>query len=231
MNSSAGVIISFSDRLTAGAVRRHMLNYLWAGMILTGIIYASFTGNVDQVSLGALDSAKEAVTLCVSMVGVMALWTGLMEIAKKSGLVEQMTRAVRPLVDWLFPDIPKKHESKEHISTNIIANFLGLGWAATPSGLKAMEALAALEEERRSGKSGSGCLMPRPAGTASNEMCNFLILNISSLQLIPVNIIAYRSQYGSANPTAIVGPAIAATAVSTAAAVLFCKVMDRRSCI
>ncbi len=103
------------------------------------------------------------------------------------------------------------------------ANFLGLGWAATPAGLKAMEELEKLEEERRQGR------LPGPVrkrGVASNEMCTFLILNISSLQLIPMNIIAYRSQYGSVNPTAIVGPAIAATAVSTAAAVLFCKIVE-----
>ncbi len=193
-----------------------MLNYLWACMILVGIIYGSFTGNVDQVSQGALDAAREAVTLCITMVGVMALWTGLMEIARETGLIAQLTRGIRPFVDWLFPDIPKGHEAKEHISTNIIANFLGLGWAATPSGLKAMEALAGLEEERGT------------KGTASNEMCNFLILNISSLQLIPVSIIAYRSQYGSANPMAVIGPAIVATTISTAVGIVFCKIMDRK---
>ena len=105
----------------------------------------------------------------------------------------------------------------EYISANVIANFLGLGWGATPLGLKAMEELAKLEEERKGKKPKS----------ASNEMCTFLILNISSLQLIPVNIIAYRSQYGSVYPTAIVGPALAATAASTIAAVIFCKIMEK----
>ena len=114
----------------------------------------------------------------------------------------------------------------EHIITNFIANFLGLGWAATPAGLRAMEELEKLEEERRSGKMGRCRAVPR--GTANKEMCHFLILNISSLQLIPVNIIAYRSQYGSVNPTAIVGPAIVATMVSTVVAVVFCKVVDRK---
>ena len=113
----------------------------------------------------------------------------------------------------------------------MIANVFGLGWAATPAGLKAMEALEELEEERRKGTEvrpgGRSLRPPVPKGTASNEMCTFLIINISSLQLIPVNIIAYRSQYGSVNPAAIVGPGIAATAVSTIVAVLFCKVMDR----
>ena len=112
----------------------------------------------------------------------------------------------------------------ENLSPNLTqANFLGLGWAATPAGLKAMEELEKLEEERRQGR------LPGPVrkrGVASNEMCTFLILNISSLQLIPMNIIAYRSQYGSVNPTAIVGPGIVATAVSTIVAVLYCKMMD-----
>ena len=125
---------------------------------------------------------------------------------------------------FLFPDIPAGHPSLEYIASNVIANILGLGWAATPFGLKAMKELSSLEEGRRRISSP----LSRPSGFASNEMCTFLIINISSLQLIPVNIIAYRSQYGSANPTAIVGPAILATAVSTGAAVLFCKIMNRR---
>lgn len=206
-----------------------MLNGLWAGMVLVGIIYGSITGNIEAVSLGALDAAKEAVSLCITMVGVMALWTGLMEIAGKTGLISQLTRGIGPVIRWLFPDIPEGHEAREHITANVIANILGLGWAATPSGLKAMEALAKLEEDRRRGSRYPGQPQGRPKGTASNEMCNFLILNISSLQLIPVNIIAYRSQYGSVCPTAVVGPAIAATAVSTAAAILFFKIADRRS--
>ena len=118
------------------------------------------------------------------------------------------------------------HPSESHILTNLIANFLGLGWAATPAGLKAMEELARLEEDRRAGR------LPGPVrkrGVAGNEMCTFLIINISSLQLIPVNVIAYRSQYGSVDPAAIVGAGILATTVSTAVAVVFCRLMDRRS--
>lgn len=196
----------------------YMLNYLWGGMLLLGIIYGTVTGRLPEVTDAALSSAKEAVTLCISMAGIMALWVGLMEVAKKSGLMDAMTGKMKPLLRFLFPKIPEGHTALEHISTNMIANFLGLGWAATPAGIKAMEALAKLEEER-------GVIKK---GIASNEMCTFLILNISSLQLIPVNIIAYRSQYGSVNPTAIVGPAIVATAISTAAAVVFCKVMERK---
>lgn len=202
-----------------------MLDILWAVMLLTGILYGALTGNMNQVTDAALSSAKEAVSLCITMAGIVAMWVGVMQIARTSGLVDKMTKGMQPLLAFLFTRIPGEHRAMEFISANMIANFLGLGWAATPFGLKAMEELGKLEEERRQGKA-LGTV--RESGMASNEMCTFLILNISSLQLIPVNIIAYRSQYGSVNPTAIVGPAIVATLVSTAVAVVFCKGMERR---
>ena len=195
-----------------------MLNFLWGAMLLIGIVYGAATGRMNEVTDAALSSAKEAVSLCITMAGIVAMWVGIMEIAKSSGLVERLTRKMRPLLGFLFPDVPGEHRAMEFISANMIANIRGLGWAATPFGLKAMEELAKLEKQRKS-------VSP---GTASNAMCTFLILNISSLQLIPVNIIAYRSQYGSVNPTAIVGPGIVATAVSTVVAVIFCKVMERK---
>lgn len=201
------------------------MNYLWAFMILIGIVYGACTGNLQGVADAALSSAQEAVELSLTMCGVMALWVGLMEIAKKSGLVDKMSRGIGPFLDFLFPNLPQEHPSRVYIATNMIANFLGLGWAATPAGLKTMEQLADLEEERRTQKNAGSV---RIRGTAGNEMCTFLIMNISSLQLIPVNVIAYRGRYGSVNPTAIVGPAILATAVSTAVAVVFCKVMDQK---
>ena len=200
-----------------------MLNYLWAGMIIAGIIFAAFTGRMPDVTNAALDSSKEAITLCITMMGVMSFWVGLMEIATKAGIITAASRRIQPLIRFLFPDLPADHPAQEHITTNIIANVLGLGWAATPAGLRAMTELSKLEEDRRSGRLPGSV---RKRGVASNEMCTFLILNISSLQLIPVNVIAYRSQYGSVNPAAIVGPGIAATAVSTIVAVLYCKMMD-----
>lgn len=193
-----------------------MLNYIWAAMILIGIIYAACTGNMDSVTNAALDSAGEAISLCITMAGVMALWMGVMEIAQRAGLVQKMTKGIRPFLQFMFPRIPKEHPATGYIATNIIANVMGLGWACTPAGLKAMEALAQLEKERGGDTS-----------RASNEMCVFLILNISSLQLIPVNMIAYRSQYGSTNPAGIIAPAITATLISTIAAIIFCKIMDR----
>lgn len=200
-----------------------MLNYLWAGMILVGIIFAAFTGRMPDITNAALDSSKEAVALCITMMGVMSFWVGLMEIAAKAGIIESASKKIRPLIRFLFPNLPDGHSAEEPITTNIIANVLGLGWAATPAGLRAMSELSKLEEDRRCGR------LPGPVrkrGIASNEMCTFLIINISSLQLIPVNVIAYRSQYGSVNPAAIVGPGIVATAVSTVVAVIYCKMMD-----
>ena len=195
-----------------------MLNFLWAGMIIIGVIYAAFTGNIADVTNAALDSSKEAITLCLTMLGVMSLWMGIMEIATKAGIIGALSRLLRPAVRFMFPKIPRGHKANEYITTNIIANILGLGWAATPAGLQAMEALGDLEEERGNDRS-----------IASDEMCTFLVVNISSLQLININIIAYRSQYGSVNPTRIVGAGIVATVVSTIVGCAYCKIKNRKA--
>lgn len=204
-------------------------------MILIGVVFGAFTGNIEAVSQAALDSAGEAVSLCITMIGVMALWVGLMEIAQKSGLIAKMTRGISPFVSFIFPNIPQGHPAREYISTNLIANILGLGWACTPAGLKAMEELANLEAERGNpeympakGAGNKEILFGKGERTASREMCDFLILNISSLQLIPVNMIVYRQQYGSVNPTAVIAPAIVATFISTLTAVVYCKVKALR---
>lgn len=195
-----------------------MLNYIWGFMIIIGIVVGTFTGKITDVSNASIQSAKEAVNLCITMLGIMSLWTGLMEVAGKAGIIKSLTKGLEPVIRFFFPRIPKEHIVNEYIASNMIANVLGLGWAATPMGLKAMEELAKLNTDKENKKENSNA--------ASNEMCTFLILNISSLQLIPVNIIAYRSQYGSINPAEIIMPAIIATLFSTAAAAVFCKVMD-----
>ena len=216
-----------------------MLNYLWAGMTLTGILWGALHGQMTAVTDGAIQASKEAVTLCITMLGVMTLWTGVLEIGHRSGLVDQLAGRMGPILTFLFPRLDPDGEARKQISVNMIANILGLGWAATPARLKAMEELKKVEEERRKGGAARQKDTPgqedtagqraaaRQAGTASNEMCTFLIINISSLQLIPMNMIAYRSQYGSVNPTAIAGPALAAAFISTVVAVIFCRVMDR----
>lgn len=196
----------------------YMLNYLWAFMILAGIVYGTATGNIEEVGNSIIEGGGEAVSLCITMLGVISLWTGVMKIAEKSGIIDKMQKGISPLINFLFPNIPGNHPARGHITVNFIANFLGLGWAATPAGLNAMKELANLEIERHGERS----------KFASDEMCTFLIINISSIQLIPVNIIAYRAQYGSVNPAAIVLPGLIATTISTLAAVIFCKIMSHR---
>ncbi len=190
-----------------------MLNYVWAFMIIFGVIVGGFRGGdiISLVSGETIDSAKEAVELCIVMLGVVGLWNGIMNIAKKASLIDKWTNKIEPAISFLFPLIPKEDPVRLDIATNMIANILGLGWAATPAGLRAMEGLARLNRGN--------------SRVATNEMCTLLVINISSLQLIPVNIIAYRSQYGSVDPTGIIGPGLLATLVTTIVAVIFCKLV------
>ncbi len=209
------------------------MNYIWGGMLIIGIIFGVATGNMQAVTDAVLQSSKEAITLGISMLGIVAFWTGLMEVAEESGVIAGLTKLISPLMRFLFPKIPKGHRAWDSLSANFVANILGLGWAATPAGLRAMSDLEELERARVNSEfvetMGSlGDVQNFRARTASNEMCTFLVMNISSLQLIPVNIIAYRSQYGSANPAAVIAPAIVATFFSTVVAVVYCKMMGRR---
>lgn len=200
------------------------MDFLWAMMLIGGMVYGAFAGTLGEVTDGLLAAAKDAVQMGIGLAGVMAFWMGLMEIAQECGMIQAMSQKLLPVIRFLFPGIPDGHRAQEYITTNMIANMLGLGGAATPAGLEAMRALEELEDDRRQGRF-SGRAVPR--GTASNEMCTLLILNISSLQLIPVNMIAWRSEYGSADPAAIVGPALLATACSTLAAVIYCKIEEK----
>ncbi len=190
------------------------MNVLWAGMIVIGVIYGAFSGTLGELTTGMLDSAREAIMLGITMLGAIGFWMGMMEIAVRAGVIERVSKVLNPMITWLFPRIPAGHKAKEYIATNMIANFLGLGWAATPAGLEAMKELRNIKREKDD--------------RASDEMCTLLVINISSLQLIPINIIAYRSQYGSEDPSGILGAAIIATAVSTVVGIAFCKFMTRR---
>ena len=188
-----------------------MLNILWVIMIAGGIFFAAFHGTMGQITESFISSSTEAVNLCIFILGVIGVWNGMMEIAVKSGLMKKIAKTMYPFIHWLFPDIPPRHKANEYIAANMAANILGLGWAATPAGLKAMRELQKLEEG---------------GGRASDMMCAFLVLNISSLQLVPINMIAYRSQYGSVNPAAVVLPAICATMISTIAGIVFIKIIE-----
>lgn len=210
-----------------------MMNYLWGGMLIIGIVYGAITGNMQAITDAVLSSAKEAVTLSITMLGIVAFWSGLMEVAVEAGIMESMTRILQPLLHFLFPRIPRNHPALSSIAVNFVANMLGLGWAATPAGLKAMKELVQLEEERGNsaylecGKESTA--EKKSFRTASDEMCTFLVMNISSLQLIPVNVIAYRSQYGSVNPAGIIMPAIVATFLNSIVAIVYCKMKQRRN--
>lgn len=189
-----------------------MLNMLWSAMLLLGMLWGAASGNLEEVTQGLITSAREAVTLGIAMSGIMSFWCGVLEVGNQAGLLEWFSGKLDPVLDFLFPGLERGHPARKPIAVNMAANLFGLGMAATPAGLEAMQELSKDCKDQ----------------TATREMCTFLILNISSLQLIPVTMIAYRSEYGSADPAAILTPALLATAASTAAAVIFCRCMDRK---
>lgn len=201
------------------------MTYLWGGMILLGILYGIFTGNLHAVTESVLNSSREAINLCITMAGITALWTGIMKIAEKTGIVNQLSRVIRPIIRFLFPQLPQDSKAVHYISINFLSNFLGLSWASTSSGLIAFQELDHIHREEclRLGET-----KKRARHIASSAMCTFLIINVSSLQLLPMSVIAYRAQYGSTQPAAVAGPAVLATGISTLAAVVFCKFLNRR---
>lgn len=189
-----------------------MINFIWAGLLIVGILVGAFTGNLEAVTNAAIDSAKLGVDLALGLIGVMALWLGLMKIAEESGLVEKLAKALKPLMVRIFPDVPAEHPAMGAMIMNIAANMLGLGNAATPLGLKAMQELQTLSEDKE---------------TASNAMVTFLAINTSSVTIIPASTIAILATAGSLNPTEIIGPTLVATIVSTFVAVVLSKVFQK----
>lgn len=182
-----------------------MVNYIWVGISIIGIIYAMFTGTMAEVNEAIFKSAKESVTLCFGLMSVLVFWLGIMKIAEEAGLLDSLTRLTKPIVSRLFPDVPPNHPAMGYIVSNIMANTFGLGNAATPLGIKAMEQL----KDLNGGKD-----------TASRSMITFLALNTSGLTLIPTTVIGIRIHYNSANPTEIVGPTFLATVIATIAAIM-----------
>jgi len=181
-----------------------MLNVIWLLLLAMGIIVAALNGNIEIVTSAALDAAQGAVAVCFDLIGVMALWLGIMKIAEKGGLIRVIAWVMRPLMVRLFPTVPPRHPAMGAIILNLSANMLGLGNAATPFGMKAMQELQQLNPD------------PEQASTA---MCTFLALNTSCITLIPATIIGVRLSFGSANPTEIVGPCIFATSLAMIIAV------------
>ncbi len=189
-----------------------MINYVWFVLIFVGVLSGIITGNVQAVTDAAIDSAKTAVELSIGMIGMMSMWLGIMKIAEKSGLINKISFILKPILKHLFPDIPSNHPAMASIVMNISANLLGLGNAATPLGLKAMQELQTLNKTQ---------------DTATDSMCTFLALNTSSITLIPATVIAYRVAAGSQNPTQIIGPTIISTIISTIVAIIAVKTYSK----
>lgn len=182
-----------------------MVNYIWVGMTLIGIVFAMINGTMDEVNQAVFNGAKEAVTLCIGLISILVFWLGMMKIAEDSGLLAKLSSLCRPVITRLFPEVPKNHPAMGYILSNMMANMFGLGNAATPLGIKAMEQLKMLN----GGKS-----------EASRSMITFLAINTSSITLIPTTVIAIRMNYDSASPTDIVGTTLIASIISAIGGIL-----------
>lgn len=191
-----------------------MLNYIWLALVLFAVAIGGATGHLKEVSDGAFDGAKTAVTIALGLIGIMALWLGVMRLAERAGLIQKLARGLRPVTRRLFPEVPSDHPAMGSMLMNMAANMLGLGNAATPLGLRAMRDLETIN--------------PHP-GTATNAMCTFLAINTSSVQLIPTTAIAILVAAGSTNPTAIVGTALLATLCAATVAIVAVKLLEKVS--
>ena len=182
-----------------------MVNYIWVGMTIIGIVFAFMNGTMDEVNKAVFDGGKEAVTICIGLISVLVFWLGMMRIAEESGLLEKLSKLFRPLAKIIFPEVPPKHPAMGYILSNMISNMFGLGNAATPLGIKAMEELKKLNGGKDS---------------ASRSMVTFLAINTASITLVPTMVIAIRMKYHSASPTEIVVPTIITTVLSAIGAIL-----------
>ena len=188
-----------------------MLNYIWFGLMAVSLIVAAFNGTAEAVTKGAVDAASTAVTIAIGLVGVMTLWLGMMRIAEAAGLVTMLGRALRPVLRWMFPEVPAEHPAAGAIVIAIAANMLGLNNAATPLGIKALEELQELNGDK---------------DTATNPMVTFMAMTTSGVQLVPSTMIGILAAAGSTNPTAIIAPGLVATFVGTIAAVIAAKLLQ-----
>ena len=189
-----------------------MLNIIWFGMIAVSILTAAYTGTMEAVTQSTVDAAKSAVELAVSLIGVMAFWLGLMKIAEDGGLLFWLARKLKPVMRRLFPDVPEEHPAMAAMIMNFSSNMLGLGNAATPFGLKAMQELDRINPKK---------------GTATNAMCLFLAINTSNIAIFPLGVIALRAAIGSKDPAGIFLSTLIATSFSTLVAIVSCKLLMR----
>lgn len=189
-----------------------MLNYIWSGMIILSFMSAIFTGNLESTIKALTDNAREGVNLCISLMGMMCFWCGIVEIAKKTGAISKLTKVLKPVFRKIFRDIPEGHSAEDAIFMNVSANILGIGNASTPLGLKAMNELQKLNHTKN---------------IASHDMCMFVVLNTASLQLIPTSVVALRSAHNVTNPTDVIPYILIASIVSNIFVVLMCKIFSK----
>lgn len=186
------------------------MNWIWFGLMVVAVIVAAVRGTAGEVTQGAIDSAKTAVEISIGLIGVMALWLGLMKIAEQAGLVSGFARIISPVTKWLFPGVPADHPAMGSTVMNLAANVLGLSNAATPLGIRAMEDLQSINPDKE---------------TASDGMVMLLALNTSSVQLVPATVIAVLAASGSREPTVIIGTTLVATTISTIVAIIATKLL------
>lgn len=191
-----------------------MVNYIWLFFLVAGFIAAAAQGKIELVTEAVFDGAKSGVTVCFGLISIMVFWLGIMRIAEDAGLLDKISAVLRPAIRFLFPSVPKDHPALGYIMSNMSANVLGLGNAATPMGIKAMQELQKLNPHK---------------DQASPAMCTLLALNTASITLIPTTLIAIRMNFQSANPADIVGTTLMATFISTTAAILVDRWYRRRS--
>ena len=190
-----------------------MLNIIWPAFIIIAVIYAFFTGNIEKVSNGIFESAESAVQLTITFFGTICLWNGIMEIAKRTSLMQKLTKVLSPLIRFLFPELKKGSIAYQEISMNVVANLLGLGNAATPLGLKAMKTMQKENPHK---------------DTLTNSMAMFIVINTASIQLIPTNVIAIRSSLGSSSPSGIILQVWVATIVAAIVGITATKLFMKK---
>jgi spore maturation protein A len=189
-----------------------MMNHIWLAIVILAIVLGGINGKIENVTKSAIDAAGSSVTIAIGLIGVMALWLGIMKIAEDSGLMSLLAKFIAPIMKRLFPDVPPGHPAFASMTMNIAANMLGLSNAATPLGLKAMEDLEKLNDH---------------PGTATNAMCTFLTINTAGLQIVPATMIGVMASAGSKDPTAIIGTTIAATFIALIAGVTTVKILEK----
>lgn len=190
-----------------------MINYIWFFFIFIGILVSVATGNIDAINTAVLEDTQEAVKFAIGLTGIMAVWLGLMNIAQKSGFINIISKLLKPITTLLFPDIPKNHPAMSAIIMNMVTNMFGAGNSATALGIKAMEEMNTLNNNKK---------------RATNAMCMFLVINMSSIQLVPLTVLKIRVDAGSTNPTEIIGTSLIATTVSTIVGIISVKLLEGR---